>query len=330
VALITADGNGQRIKLAYSEDEGKTWTKVDKVVADWSRDPLGSMDFRDPKVFRWEGKWFMVIAGGPLRIYSSENLVDWKCESTYANLHTECPDMYPITASDGTLKWVLSRGGRLYKVGDFKEVDGNWTFVPDSEYQDADGVMNFGKDSYAAMTFYEKDFGTAANPTLPDIIEINWMNTWDDYCNSVAEKVGQKFNGTYNLALKEGLVKDGDSYLLTQTPVDAYKLLRTDPVVELKGVDVTAGNDLLKDFAVGSHLDSGERCASVHLNVLVLETYIAHFESCIGINAQLKVTVKVSNRTCGRTLHLDGCTCEWFTHVVNNLALNSNVRSRCF
>ncbi|MEE1159956.1 MAG: cadherin-like beta sandwich domain-containing protein, partial [Atopobiaceae bacterium] len=146
VALITADGNGQRIKLAYSEDEGKTWTKVDKVVADWSRDPLGSMDFRDPKVFRWEGKWFMVIAGGPLRIYSSENLVDWKCESTYANLHTECPDMYPITASDGTLKWVLSRGGRLYKVGDFKEVDGNWTFVPDSEYQDADGVMNFGKD----------------------------------------------------------------------------------------------------------------------------------------------------------------------------------------
>ena len=249
VALITADGNGQRIKLAYSEDEGKTWTKVDKVVADWSRDPLGSMDFRDPKVFRWEGKWFMVIAGGPLRIYSSENLVDWKCESTYANLHTECPDMYPITASDGTLKWVLSRGGRLYKVGDFKEVDGNWTFVPDAEYQNADGVMNFGKDSYAAMTFYEKDFGTAANPTLPDIIEINWMNTWDDYCNAVAEKVGQAFNGTYNLALKEGLVKDGDSYLLTQTPVDAYKQLRTDPVVELKGVDVAADNDLLKDFS---------------------------------------------------------------------------------
>ena len=27
VALITADGNGQRIKVAYSTDEGKTWKK---------------------------------------------------------------------------------------------------------------------------------------------------------------------------------------------------------------------------------------------------------------------------------------------------------------
>ena len=27
VALITADGNGQRIKVAYSTDEGKTWNK---------------------------------------------------------------------------------------------------------------------------------------------------------------------------------------------------------------------------------------------------------------------------------------------------------------
>ena len=48
VALITADGNGQRIKLAYSKDEGKTWTKVDKIAADWTNDPLQSTDFRDP------------------------------------------------------------------------------------------------------------------------------------------------------------------------------------------------------------------------------------------------------------------------------------------
>ncbi|MDS8910061.1 levanase, partial [Streptococcus pneumoniae] len=84
VALITADGNGQRIKLAYSKDEGRTWTKLDQIAADWTDDPLQSQDFRDPKVFRWEGKWFMVVAGGPLRIYSSDNLRNWKVESTYA------------------------------------------------------------------------------------------------------------------------------------------------------------------------------------------------------------------------------------------------------
>ncbi len=31
----------------------------------WVNDPLQVRDFRDPKVFRWENKWFMVIAGGP-------------------------------------------------------------------------------------------------------------------------------------------------------------------------------------------------------------------------------------------------------------------------
>ena len=36
VAIITSNGNGQRIKIAYSEDEGRTWQKYDKVVADWS------------------------------------------------------------------------------------------------------------------------------------------------------------------------------------------------------------------------------------------------------------------------------------------------------
>ena len=249
VALITCDGNGQRIKLAYSEDEGQTWTKVDQIAADWTDDPLYVDAFRDPKVFKWEGKWFMVIAGGPLRIYSSENLVDWKCESTYQDLHTECPDMYPLQAEDGTIKWVLSRGGRLYKVGSFEEVDGAWKFIPDEAYEKEDAIMNFGRDSYAAMTFYVQDFGTSENPTIPDIMEINWMNTWDDYCNKIATAVGQDFNGTFNLILKEGITTEDGKYVLTQTPVEAYNSLRGEAAVDLQGVEVTADNTLLDDFS---------------------------------------------------------------------------------
>lgn len=225
VALITADGNGQRLKLAISEDEGMTWKKLDDIAVDWTDDPLMSMDFRDPNIFRWEGKWFMVIAGGPLRIYSSDDLVHWQAEAVYGNLHTECPDLYPQEI-DGQIKWILDEGGRLYKVGDFKEVDGVWTFVPDKEYETYNGIMNFGKDSYAAITPYIQDFGTAENPTIPDIMEINWMNTWDDYCRIVADTVGQKFNGTYNLTLKVGLTKDNGMYRMTQQPLEAYKDLR--------------------------------------------------------------------------------------------------------
>ena len=45
----------------------------------------------------------------------------------------------------GALKWVLSRGGRSYKVGDFKQVDGKWAFVADDVYQDHDEIMNLVK-----------------------------------------------------------------------------------------------------------------------------------------------------------------------------------------
>ena len=38
----------------------------------------------------------MVLAGGPLRIYSSQDLKNWQVETTYKDLHTECPDLYPI------------------------------------------------------------------------------------------------------------------------------------------------------------------------------------------------------------------------------------------
>jgi len=250
VAFITENGNGQRIKLAFSDDGGKTWKKDNRIVLDWTNDPLNNRDFRDPKVFRWEGQWFMAIAGGPFRIYSSKNLVDWKCESTYAEMHTECPDFYPIKADDGKIKWVLSRGGRLYKVGDFKKVDGAWKFVPDEAYRDekANGVMNFGRDSYAAMTYYECDFGSKAKPNIPTLIELNWMNTWDDYCNSVAEKVGQDFNGTYNLHLALGLKKCADRYVLTQKPIEAYKALRGKTLYERKNETFSSERSLLGDF----------------------------------------------------------------------------------
>lgn len=275
VALITADGEGQRIKVAYSKDEGKTWQKLDEVAADWSTDPLQNRDFRDPKVFRWEGKWFMVLAGGPLRIYSSDNLLDWSVESTYPDLHTECPDLYPIMAEGNTVKWVLSRGGRYYKVGDLKQVDGHWKFVADADYQESDGIMNFGKDSYAAMTYYVQDFGTKDNPTIPQIIELNWMNTWDNYCNLVAERTGQKFNGTFNLNLTLGLVKDGDKYVLTQTPIKAYESLRdVDHKVEYKDVVVGKDNNLFKDFSgdtyeIVAHFKPSDRTTKVGFNLRV-------------------------------------------------------------
>lgn len=248
VALITADGNGQRIEVAYSEDEGRTWKKHPKIAVDWTRDPLHVMDFRDPKVFRWDNRWFMIIAGGPVRIYSSENLLDWTCEFTWPQLHTECPDLYPVYADDGALKWVLSRGGHYYLVGDFDQVDGHYTFLPDPYYQNKAVIMNFGRDAYAAMTFYTQDFGTKEAPNIPTIYAINWLNRWFDYGNLIGERVGQPFNGTFTLALASGLVKKDGRYVLTQTPAKAYEALREPAVIDLKDTSVAEADNQLRGF----------------------------------------------------------------------------------
>ena len=223
VAVITADGNGERVILAYSRD-GRNWKKHEGVVLDWTDDPLYDRAFRDPKVFRYHDQWFMVIAGGPLRIYSSDNLIDWQIESTYSDLHTECPDMFPLSVANGEpdeQKWVLSRGGRYYKVGDFKQVEGKWQFVPDSQYTgNTNGTMNFGGDAYATQTYYRGSFDTPQR-----VVEISWMNF--NSPNLGIDNGNLTFNGTFTLQNELSLLKDNNGkYLLQQTPIVEYQSLR--------------------------------------------------------------------------------------------------------
>lgn len=244
ILYITANsadnGNGQRIIAAYSED-GENWQYYrgrdedghlngEDVLIDWHDDPLKDGAFRDPKVFKYQDKWFLVIAGGLLRIYSSTDLIHWNIESTYKGepgeyenssglrVETECPDLVrlPIQGEDG-YKWVLSYGGRRYQVGDFTNTSGKWEFVPEGDVR----PMNFGNDSYAAMTYY---LGSSFNADTQDrVIEVNWMNSWD-YCNRVDDlSSNTRFNGVYNLNLEMSLVRDKNGELiLRQKPVEEY------------------------------------------------------------------------------------------------------------
>jgi uncharacterized repeat protein (TIGR02543 family) len=222
VLIITADGNGERVTIAYSKD-GRHFTKHEGVAIDWTEDPIDDRAFRDPKVFRYQNKWFLVIAGGPLRIYSSNNLLDWTVESTYTGIHTECPDLFPlpvVNGEPGERKWVLSRGGVGYKVGDFKQVNGKWTFVPDSHYAGSDGNMNYGNDAYATQTYSVGNFDEPQR-----VVSISWQNF---RANNIGKDNGNRtFNGQMTIQSELSLLKGTDGkYLLRQTPLAEYETLR--------------------------------------------------------------------------------------------------------
>jgi len=135
----------QAQSLAYSTDEGQTWTKYDgNPVLD-----IGSSEFRDPKVFWYAPakQWRMVVVKAlehKVDIYGSPNLKTWTQLSEFGPAGAtggawECPDLFPL-AVDGNprnVKWVMvvnlnpggiaGGSGGQYFVGDF---DGT-TFTSD-------------------------------------------------------------------------------------------------------------------------------------------------------------------------------------------------------
>ena len=134
----------QTQSLAYSLDEGTTWTRYEgNPVLD-----IGSTEFRDPQVFWYEpgGYWVMVVALADehkVRFYRSSDLKEWDVLSEFGPAGAtegvwECPDLFPLPAPDGEgTKWVLEVDvqpvGGQYFVGRF---DGK-RFTMDEHFAEA-------------------------------------------------------------------------------------------------------------------------------------------------------------------------------------------------
>lgn len=187
IALYTSAGESQTQSLVYSTDNGKTFHKFEGNPVITSNVP----DFRDPHVFWNEDikKWNMILAAGQhMEIYSSDNLKDWKYESSFGEMYGnhggvwECPDLMKMKVR-GTdkEKWMLicninpggPSGGSAtqYFVGDF---DGH-KFTCDSK-PEVTKWMDYGKDHYATVTFDNAPEGRR--------VAIAWMSNWQ-YANQV-------------------------------------------------------------------------------------------------------------------------------------------------
>ena len=217
-------GDVQSQSMAYSLDNGKTFTK-------YEGNPIltsSERDFRDPKVFWYApGKhWVMMLAVGQhMEIYSSANLKEWKKESEFGAMQGahggvwECPDLVEIPV-EGTRekKWVLicnlNPGGPFggsaaqYFVGSF---DGK-KFVNESPTQTK--WMDWGKDNYATVTWNNAPDGRC--------IALGWMSNWQ-YANNVPTR---QYRSANTLARDLTLYREGQELYLKSTPSVEVKKAR--------------------------------------------------------------------------------------------------------
>lgn len=211
--------NTQTQGLAYSLDNGESWTKYggNPVI-----DNQELKDFRDPKVFWHEEtkSWIMaLVAGDHAKFYRSKNLKNWDNISDFGQdqgAHGgvwECPDLFPlkVEGSDEE-KWVLiisigsgapnGGSGTQYFVGDF---DGT-TFTSE---QSIFKWLDWGTDNYAGVTYNDAPDGKRKF--------IGWMSNWQYALKTPTEN----WRSSMTLARELTLKKIDGEYVLVNYPVSA-------------------------------------------------------------------------------------------------------------
>jgi fructan beta-fructosidase len=228
----------QNQSIAYSNDDGKTWTKYEGNPV--LKNP-GIIDFRDPKVMWYEPqkKWIMTLATKDrITFYSSKDLKSWVKESEFGatvGAHGgvwECPDLFTFD-DNGKKVWVLlvsiNPGGpnkgsaTQYFIGDF---DGN-KFTPlttDVKW------IDYGPDDYAGITW---------SNTGNRKIFLGWMSNWM-YANVVPTET---WRNAMTIPRELKLKYVGDEMLIVSQPVPELSKIQSKPIT-ISNVKITNSIDM--------------------------------------------------------------------------------------
>ena len=263
--------NFQNQSIAYSLNEGKTWTKYagNPVV----KNP-GLRDFRDPKVMWYQPlkKWIMALsAKDNITFYSSPDLKNWTRESDFGQgrgAHGggwECPDLFMLD-DNNTQRWVLvvnlnpggpnGGSGTQYFIGNF---DGK-TFTSS---QKETKWLDYGPDNYAGVTW---------SNTGKRKIFLGWMSNWI-YANQVPTTI---WRNAMTIPRELKLKHVGEDIFLASKPVAELSEIQSNSVVA-NSVAVSKKLDLtkkpgavkfpcrinfsmneIKDFSIKMFNDAGE------------------------------------------------------------------------
>ncbi|MBW3087731.1 sucrose-6-phosphate hydrolase [Bifidobacterium sp. 82T24] len=219
-----ADGNFE-VQCAAVSDDGVHFRKLGVVIDNIDRFP----DFRDPKVWKQDGLWYMVFGmstrdrRGQVLLYVSEDMRIWHFDrilyrhpnpSVYM---LECPDFFPLKDKEGNESWVLSFSAMGERPNGFANrnhhnagyVIGSWepgeAFTPRTEFR----MWDWGHNFYAPQSMPAPDgrrlqYGwmSAFVPPIP--------NQGDGWC--------------------------GQLTVPRQIRLDSYGCIRSNPADELEGL----------------------------------------------------------------------------------------------
>ena len=242
IAMYTSAGASQIQSLAYSHDNGETFTI-------YPGNPVLTLESeaRDPNMF-WNPEtklWTLILAHAldhEMLIFTSPDMKEWTLQSSFGkglgaqDGVWECPDLFELPV-DGTeqTKWVLlcninpggpfGGSGIQYFIGDF---DGK-TFKADT---DAKGTvptkwLDYGKDNYAIVSW--------SNAPDKRRTAIGWMSNWQ----YAAEVPTKQFRSANTLPREISLFTGDDGQIYAASvPSPELTALRGKLAVSTKSINV--------------------------------------------------------------------------------------------
>ncbi|HFI0150983.1 TPA: glycoside hydrolase family 32 protein [Streptococcus suis] len=220
--IVDEDGTVRQVQnMAYSTD-GIHFEKIAQnpvATAEGLPEEVIANDFRDPKIFERDGRYYSVVATkhkdgvGCIVLLGSDDLLNWQFESIFlkGQAHQghvwECPDYFVV----GGQEYLIVSPMRYQKEGnDFVNINSN-IFVT--------GHVDWDKTVFVAESFKEIDHGhdfyaaqTTEGPEGERVM-IAWMHTWGRPL--VTNDLGHKWYGQMTLPR---LLKQGENGLKQVLP----------------------------------------------------------------------------------------------------------------
>ncbi len=252
---------GSGVMLAYSTDNGYTWTKYQdgKAVIDGVGDPK-VIWYEDESMQPYGGCWLMITTG--VGLYTSPDLKNWTFNS-YVHFKNgtplygwECPDLYPLAldGDENNIKWVYNAAGSFYMVGNItKDAEGKLTFKAET-----DPILYTG-DSHQYRTDYFAEPGDGLvyatqsyfNDAQGRRLSVSWLREG----TGTSVDPNKTWNGNQGIPLETTLVSTENGPRLMSYPIEEIKSLRGDLIYSGTNVEVTPDSANILDGKQGVLLD---------------------------------------------------------------------------